>query len=159
MLSIIVINLLSLCWLRLITHHRFIHFLWFHIIKLFKIWLWSWLFLLLSFLFMFNNLLLWFWMLLLFIIKLIIFLELLTFLFVASRMLDILIGFYNVCRWRLNFLINVIWMLCRLRIITHHWFIHFLWLHVIKLIKILLRSLFYRLLFVIMYFLRLILWL
>jgi hypothetical protein len=156
MLSFIVINLLSLCWLRLITHHRLIHFLWFHIIKFIKIWLWFLLFWFLNFLFMLNNLLLWFWMLLLFIIKLIIFLELLAILFISSWMFNILIWFDNVWWWSLNFLINIIWMLCWFRIITYYWIIHFLRFHVIKFIEILLRSLLCNLLFIIMYFLGLI---
>lgn len=128
-------------WLWFITHHWCIHFLWFHIIKFIKVWFIVLVLFLLLLLSIRLILLRWYFSMK-FLSLLYLFLFLFNFILLIImnlfRMLFILMNINNIFPLNINNLpIIEIMMLTRLRLITHHRLIHFFWLHLIKLIKVL----------------------
>lgn len=134
------------CWFCIITHHGLVHSFRLHVVKLIKIWLFcqfiSLLFLVLSWLLQMDTME-HFWlglgMFFFFILDLVkIWVVVYVFLF-SCWMLNILVGLYDIFGGGLKVLVEVVWMLRWLWLVAHHGLVHFLWFHVVELIKVLFR--------------------
>lgn len=127
----------------LVTHHRLVHFLRSHVVELLEVGLLLGLLLLLLILLVVRLLGLGLrqvlWVLSCLVMVMCLVMNLILDLLVRSfRVLSLLISFYYVPVY--NLMLNSIRALCRLWLIAHHWLVHLLWSHLIKLLELRLFS-------------------